>query len=89
MPDAEGLEVKCPYCGSSVPLPEEMRRERQDAKMQATLKSLKPWAKAFFAVILLSILAPACVGAAGTLLAIFMGIAGPLIAIVIGVLSGH
>jgi len=89
--DYSGSEttIRCPYCGSSVVVPEELRLVQAEAAAKQNLKDLSPWIKIFLILIILSILIPACLGIIGTFTGIitaFFGIVVAMISPLIGAL---
>ncbi len=83
------VSTQCPYCNSTVSVPEELHQAQEQAALNESLKKINPWLKVFFIVIIASILLPACVGILGSIVGILAGIGGPIAAIIIGLLGHH
>ena len=74
--------VHCPYCGSSVVVPEELRLVQAEVAAKQNLKDLSLWIKIFLILIILSMLIPACLGIIGTFTGIIAAIFGIVVAII-------
>ena len=69
--------LRCQYCGTSVPVPEEFWREAEEKQ------TISKWGKYLIIFLVVTVGVPTCLGLVGTLL----GIGGSIFGIIVGFLA--
>ena len=81
--------MNCPYCNSTVSVPEELYKAAEDATIAQSISKISPWVKVFLIVIIASIVLPTCIGIVGSLIGILAGFVTPLLVIILSLFGQH
>ena len=81
--------MNCPYCNSTVSVPEELYKAAEDATIAQDISKISPWVKVFLIVIIASIVIPTCIGIIATLIGIVAGVGTPLLVIILSLFGQH